>query len=121
MSQSLSPDCTPLKTTYDTCFNTWFAGYLEPAVSTFSESTEARTKYSEEKAKEFDQKCGKIWESYKSCVQVCNETFLLIIATLKLSFCVISLVQEAVKAKGLDTLLQQARDDNPLVDPPEKK
>ena len=77
MSQSLSPDCTPLKKTYDTCFNDWFAGYLEPAVSAFS-STEARTKFSEEKAKEFDQKCGKIWEDYKSCVQVCNEKFLII-------------------------------------------
>ena len=77
MSQSLSPDCTPLKKTYDTCFNDWFAGYLEPAVSAFS-STEARTKFSEEKAKEFDQKCGKIWEAYGSCVQVCNENFLII-------------------------------------------
>ncbi|KAF8812782.1 hypothetical protein BYT27DRAFT_7273261, partial [Phlegmacium glaucopus] len=27
---------TPLKQTYDSCFNSWFEGYLEPAVSTSS-------------------------------------------------------------------------------------
>lgn len=32
MADSLSPECTPLKKDYDTCFNAWFAGYLEPAV-----------------------------------------------------------------------------------------
>lgn len=29
-SRSLSPDCTPLKQRYDTCFNAWFEGYLQP-------------------------------------------------------------------------------------------
>ncbi|ODN83225.1 hypothetical protein, variant [Cryptococcus amylolentus CBS 6039] len=30
--QSLSPECTPLKHRYDTCFNLWFEGYLQPAL-----------------------------------------------------------------------------------------
>ena len=71
MSQSLSKECTPLKQAYDTCFNSWFEGYLEPAVAA-SSSPEARTEYSKRKAEEFQEKCGKIWESYKSCVQVYN-------------------------------------------------
>ena len=71
MSQSLSPECTPLKQEYDSCFNSWFEGYLEPAVAA-SLSTEARMEYSKQKAEEFEEKCGKIWKSYRSCVQVCN-------------------------------------------------
>ena len=69
MSQSLSPECTPLKKEYDSCFNSWFEGYLEPAVFASSSST-ARAAYSKRKAEEFQQRCGKIWEQYKSCVQV---------------------------------------------------
>ncbi|PPR00748.1 hypothetical protein CVT24_000773 [Panaeolus cyanescens] len=93
MSQSLLPECTPLKKEYDACFNSWFEGYLEPAVAAAS-SQEARAAYSKKKAEEFQAKCGKVWESYKACVQ------------------------QAVKAKGLDKLLEQAREENPLVDPP---
>ena len=70
--------CTPLKQAYDTCFNSWFEAYSEPTVSA-SSSAEARTEYSKRKAEEFQEKCGKIWESYRSCVQVYNfssiETF----------------------------------------------
>jgi hypothetical protein len=32
LPRSLSPACTPLKTTYDSCFNLWFEGYLQPAL-----------------------------------------------------------------------------------------
>lgn len=69
MSQSLSPECTSLKQEYDACFNSWFEGYLEPAVAAGA-SSEARTAYSKRKADEFNAKCGKVWEQYKSCVQV---------------------------------------------------
>ena len=31
-SRSLSPSCTPLKHRYDSCFNSWFEGYLQPAL-----------------------------------------------------------------------------------------
>ena len=69
MSQSLAPHCTPLKQAYDSCFNSWFEGYLEPAIAA-SSNQETRTAYSKKKADEFQEKCGKIWEEYKSCVQV---------------------------------------------------
>ena len=67
MASSLSLECTPLKTTYDACFNAWFEGYLEPAVS---KTPAERTAYSKQKADEFEEKCGKVWKDYKACVQV---------------------------------------------------
>ncbi|KAK8858793.1 hypothetical protein IAR55_003023 [Kwoniella newhampshirensis] len=30
--ESLSPECTPMKHRYDSCFNLWFEGYLQPAL-----------------------------------------------------------------------------------------
>ncbi|KAF6761481.1 mitochondrial distribution/morphology family 35/apoptosis [Ephemerocybe angulata] len=90
MASSLSAECTPLKTTYDACFNSWFEGYLEPAVAT---SAAHRSEYSKRKAEEYQQKCGKIWEEYKACVQ------------------------KAIKDNGLETVLQQARDEHPLASP----
>ncbi|ORX37198.1 hypothetical protein BD324DRAFT_625140 [Kockovaella imperatae] len=32
--ESLSARCTPLKREYDSCFNAWFEGYLQPALQT---------------------------------------------------------------------------------------
>jgi hypothetical protein len=32
--RSLSPQCTSLKQRYDSCFNAWFEGYLQPALET---------------------------------------------------------------------------------------
>jgi len=93
MAHSLSTECTPLKHEYDSCFNAWFEGYLEPAVAASASPTQ-REAYSQQKAAEFQERCGKIWESYRECLQ------------------------KAVKEKGLDTLLQQARDENPLTEPP---
>jgi len=93
MSQSLSPECTPLKHKYDSCFNTWFEAYLEPAIAA-SANAQQRSAYSKQKADEFEQNCGKIWRQYRDCVQ------------------------KAVKDKGLEGLLQQARDENPLKEPP---
>ncbi|KAH6906640.1 mitochondrial distribution/morphology family 35/apoptosis [Coprinopsis sp. MPI-PUGE-AT-0042] len=91
MAESLSPECTPLKIKYDTCFNSWFEGYLEPAVAA---SPSQRAAYSKQKAEEFQKNCGGIWEDYRKCVQ------------------------KAVKDRGLDALLQQAREENPLTEPP---
>ncbi|ETW75656.1 hypothetical protein HETIRDRAFT_330321 [Heterobasidion irregulare TC 32-1] len=93
MAHSLTDECTPLKLEYDSCFNSWFEGYLEPAVSA-SASPDQRAKYSKAKAEEYERKCGKIWASYRDCVQ------------------------KAVKERGLDELLDQARKENPLTDPP---
>ncbi|KAI0360273.1 hypothetical protein OH77DRAFT_1444854 [Trametes cingulata] len=93
MSQSLSEECTPLKRKYDACFNAWFEGYLEPAVSA-SATPEQRTKFAQQKAAEFESSCGKIWQEYRECVQ------------------------KAVKDKGLDVLLDQSRSENPLKEAP---
>ncbi|KAJ7600822.1 mitochondrial distribution/morphology family 35/apoptosis [Mycena floridula] len=93
MAQSLSADCTPLKLEYDSCFNAWFEGFLEPAVAT---SPEKRAAHSKEKAEEYQKKCGNIWDAYKGCVQ------------------------KAVEDKGLDKMLQQAREEHPLTQPPPK-
>ncbi|KAK7685087.1 hypothetical protein QCA50_011924 [Cerrena zonata] len=91
MANSISTACTPLKQEYDKCFNAWFEGYLEPAVAA---TPEQRSTHSQEKAAEYEQKCGQIWTQYKQCVA------------------------NAVKDKGLDTLLDQARKENPLKEPP---
>jgi TRIAP1/MDM35 family protein len=69
MASSLSPKCTPLKNEYDSCFNAWFEGYLEPATAA-SATPEQRSAFSKQKAEEFDRNCGKIWEQYRDCVQV---------------------------------------------------
>lgn len=69
MAHSLAAECTPLKIEYDSCFNSWFEGYLEPAVSA-SATPDQRAKYSKQKAEEYENKCGKIWASYRECVQV---------------------------------------------------
>ncbi|EAU83005.1 hypothetical protein CC1G_08942 [Coprinopsis cinerea okayama7 len=91
MAESLSSECTPLKIQYDSCFNSWFEGYLEPAVSAASND---RSAYARKKADEFEKKCGGVWEEYRSCVQ------------------------KAVKDRGLDKLLQEAREEHPLTVPP---
>jgi len=71
MSQSLASKCTPLKQTYDACFNSWFEGYLEPAIAAATnQDQDQRVVHSKKKADEFQEKCGKIWEEYKACVQV---------------------------------------------------
>ncbi|KAJ3491169.1 hypothetical protein NLI96_g897 [Meripilus lineatus] len=91
MAHSLAEECTPMKREYDACFNAWFEGYLEPAVAA---TPETRRQYSTAKAAEYERNCGKIWAQYKECVQ------------------------KAVKNKGLDVLLDQARAENPLKEPP---
>jgi hypothetical protein len=68
MASSLSPECTPLKTAYDACFNSWFEGYLQPAVSALQSAD--RAAYAKAKADEYERKCGKIWQEYKACVHV---------------------------------------------------
>ncbi|KIY63528.1 hypothetical protein CYLTODRAFT_359807 [Cylindrobasidium torrendii FP15055 ss-10] len=89
MADSLSEACTPLKQAYDTCFNAWFEGYLEPAVAVRNQQN-SREVYAKQKAEEFEAKCGKLWVSYKSCIQ------------------------GALKEKGIDDMLKQAREEHPL-------
>jgi len=70
MASSLAEECTPLKHQYDSCFNAWFEGYIEPVAE--GTTPEQRKERSVEKAKEYEERCGKVWESYKVCVQVCR-------------------------------------------------
>lgn len=72
MAHSLSSECTPLKHAYDSCFNAWFAGYLEPALTSHQQREKEQNpqEYQKRKAEEYQQKCGKVWESYRECVQV---------------------------------------------------
>ncbi|GBE89298.1 Uncharacterized protein SCP_1503060 [Sparassis crispa] len=93
MAHSLAEECTPLKKQYDACFNAWFEGYLEPAVSA-SSTPDQRAAFARQQAAEYDARCGKLWAQYRECVQ------------------------KAVKDRGLDVLLDQARTENPLRDPP---
>jgi len=114
MANSLSEECTPLKHEYDSCFNAWFEGYLEPAVTT---SSQTRSNYTKRKADEFDTKCGPVWEKYKACVQVRSVIFsptYISRGAMKLWF----ISQKAVKERGLDVLLQQAREEHPLAESP---
>lgn len=72
MAHSLSSECTPLKHAYDSCFNAWFAGYLEPTLTPHQQRERDRNpqEYQKQKAEEYQRKCGKVWESYRECVQV---------------------------------------------------
>ena len=57
-----------MKVQYDSCFNAWFEGYLEPiAAKATQKEREERAKA---KAKEYEEKCGKVWQSYRACLQV---------------------------------------------------
>jgi TRIAP1/MDM35 family protein len=67
MADSLAPGCTALKREYDACFNSWFEGYLEPAINVASTD---RAAYARAKAEEYDRQCGGVWAAYRECVQV---------------------------------------------------
>lgn len=134
MASSLSPQCTPLKHAYDKCFNSWFEGYLQPAIqesqpsNTSSTSTsrktgngineeETRRAYSKRKAQEFEEKCGKVWESYRACISVSSIFAIIPFIILEVILNNLMSLQKAVTEKGLDTLLDQARRENLLRDP----
>jgi TRIAP1/MDM35 family protein len=68
MAESLSSECTPLKHAYDTCFNAWFEGYLEPTTSQKPQADQSQR--AKEMAAEYEEKCGKLWTGYRECVQV---------------------------------------------------
>lgn len=51
MSVSFAPECTPAKTKYDECFNTW---YTEKFL----------------KGKSLQNECTELWDDYITCVNV---------------------------------------------------
>ncbi|EIW67710.1 hypothetical protein TREMEDRAFT_33545, partial [Tremella mesenterica DSM 1558] len=87
---SLSPECSPFKQRYDSCFNLWFEGYLQPALDSSNISRISSTPI---KAEEYEMACGQAWREYQSCLKV------------------------AIKQNAsLSTLLDQAREEHPLHD-----
>ncbi|KAF7297990.1 hypothetical protein HMN09_01019900 [Mycena chlorophos] len=92
MADSLAPACTPLKQEYDSCFNLWFEGYLEPTLANATETS--RKAHYARKAEEFEAKCGKVYKEYQACLQ------------------------GAVKERGIEPMLQQAREEHPLKEAP---
>jgi TRIAP1/MDM35 family protein len=109
MSQSLAPECTQLKHAYDTCFNNWFAGYLQPSSKDEDESGEPQVD-TQQQVKEYQEKCGQVWLEYKDCLQVRPHRCLLPYLF------GLSSEQKAVKQKGLDEVLDRAREETPLKD-----
>jgi TRIAP1/MDM35 family protein len=114
MSQSLSKECTPLKAEYDSCFNAWLESYLTPGPRPESiheqDWVAQRTKA---KAKEYDDKCGEVWKAYSACVKV---GLIRMRGRGYLDKLIVGPLQRAVKANNLETLIQQAREENPLPD-----
>ncbi|GJJ08494.1 hypothetical protein Clacol_002712 [Clathrus columnatus] len=92
MASSLSPECTPLKLKYDACFNAWFEGYLEPITEGLN--LDQKKERAAQKAKEYEDKCGHLWESYRTCLQ------------------------SSLDEKGITELLRQSQKEDPLLDQP---
>jgi len=95
MSQSLAPECTPLKHAYDACFNNWFAGYLQPPQSSSNPNGRGKKEGetdTEAQIRDYEEKCGKAWRDYRSCLL------------------------KAVNEKRLDDVLDRAREEAPLRD-----
>jgi TRIAP1/MDM35 family protein len=112
MASSLSGECTPLKTKYDTCFNSWFEGYLEPAVAASTGAPEQRTAYAKQKAEEYERSCGQLFKQYQACLQVSTVQDRPVRAIQP------DLQQKSMKDRGLEDMLNEARQENPLKTSP---
>ena len=80
---SLHPPCTPLKKSYDSCFNLWFEEYLQLAAPQQSLATSASASSQDVgkgdadrqskiriKAEEYEKRCGGTWRAYRHCLEV---------------------------------------------------
>lgn len=65
---SLEPECTPLKKTYDSCFNRWFERYL--SLSNQSPQTPGRQAGMLRMKQQYEQDCGTQWNAYQACLNV---------------------------------------------------
>ncbi|EGF99830.1 uncharacterized protein MELLADRAFT_40100 [Melampsora larici-populina 98AG31] len=52
---SLEPECTPLKKSYDGCFNRWFERYLQLS-------------------NQYEIECGQQWTAYQTCLNKAIES-----------------------------------------------
>ena len=83
---SLHSPCTPLKQTYDGCFNLWFEEYLQLAAPQQSLATPPSSSANSgqdvgkgdadrqikirSKANEYQTRCGETWKAYRDCLEV---------------------------------------------------
>jgi len=116
MAQSLSAECTPLKTKYDSCFNAWLESYLSPEVTAAVSKTgsgsstnndEGKAQRTRKMARQYEEKCGASWKAYNTCITVRG------LPTLP-HLPVTNVLQRAVKEHKLEELINQAREENPL-------
>lgn len=88
LMDSLSPECTPLKHTYDRCFNAWFKDYLDasseyidtnatPAKGSWTSGFPRLSSGSNRMAQHlavlrerYEHDCGKLFAEYQACVKV---------------------------------------------------
>lgn len=81
LMNSISPECTPLKHRYDSCFNLWFKEYLDatsPAVQPAESSSRGffaapRQEVPQNAAAlrdQYESKCGPLFKEYQACVLV---------------------------------------------------
>ncbi|KAI8461322.1 hypothetical protein BY996DRAFT_4573605 [Phakopsora pachyrhizi] len=76
---SMDPRCTPLKKTYDACFNQWFERYLKLSTtndfrigsdqsSSSMTNRQDQVKILNQSYGQYEKECGKDWEVYKTCL-----------------------------------------------------
>ncbi|KAA1138199.1 hypothetical protein PGTUg99_018126 [Puccinia graminis f. sp. tritici] len=88
---SLEPKCTPLKNSYDACFNLWFEKYL--TLTANYESGNDRKRVLARSKEQYEKDCGLKWLQYHSCLN------------------------EALDSRQLKPLLEAARNEDPLPEP----
>lgn len=73
MASSLAPECTPLKRKFDSCFNSWFEGYINhaaPDKTPVGPEIAAREAAIQASALLYDERCGALWKEYSKCLEV---------------------------------------------------
>ncbi|KAG0152547.1 hypothetical protein CROQUDRAFT_35179 [Cronartium quercuum f. sp. fusiforme G11] len=88
---SLEPECTPLKKSYDACFNRWFERYL--GLSNQTSNSVGRQDAMLRMKREYEKDCGDQWSAYQVCLN------------------------KAIEARQLKPLLDAARREDPLTTP----
>jgi len=94
MANSVNPACNAFKRQYDSCFNTWFEQYLNTSLpSSGNNNSKPDPEVLRSKGKELESKCGDLFKTYRRCIE------------------------SDLEAKGLNELLNEARDAEPLHKP----
>ncbi|RCI13114.1 hypothetical protein L249_0056 [Ophiocordyceps polyrhachis-furcata BCC 54312] len=107
MSASLAPECNEVKERYDTCFLKWYSesktARRERASNDLDSPSSEYLRGGEKDSKE----CDELFQVYRKCLDVIAALNLHCVAqALTLSF------QIALKKRGIDKLVDEAREDN---------